>query len=195
MERERAQQQKAIASRDGAHAQEELNVYEASDFTQKTFDQMVNDWAFARNTGNNVTVINEIDQLDSKFQRQLRAHMDTYGDLGSFVMTTNYIESVDGGIRDRSDEIEMPHPGPDAHIKSKQKILRQEGVSMDKKDLKDLIETTDGSHRQIMRGLEDAVRTAKSMFEKAFLDHGQRLIRVAEAAIVMRVSATSVSCS
>ena len=35
----------------------------------------------------------------------------------------------------------------------------------------------------------------QSVSEKAFLDHCQRLIRVAEAAMVMRVSATSVSCS
>ena len=35
----------------------------------------------------------------------------------------------------------------------------------------------------------------QSVFEKAFLDYGQRLIKVAEAAMVMRVSATSVSCS
>ena len=33
---------------------------------------------------------------------------------------------------------------------------------------------------------------AKSVFEKG---HGQRLIRVADAAMVMRVSATPVSCS
>jgi len=36
---------------------------------------------------------------------------------------------------------------------------------------------------------------AKSLFEWALTDHGQRLIRAAEAAMVIRVSATSVSCS
>ena len=76
-------------------------------------------------------------------------------------MTTNNIQSVDRGIRDRSDEIEIPHPGSETWVKPAQRILKQEGCSMTSSDLKDLIETTDGSHRQIMRGLETAVKAAQ----------------------------------
>jgi hypothetical protein len=38
-------------------------------------------------------------------------------------------------------------------------------------------------------------RTSKSVFEKDGLGHDQRLMRVAAAAMVMRDSATAVSCS
>ena len=51
------------------------------------------------------------------------------------------------------------------------------------------------ANSRIYPPMQGETEESESVSEKAFLDHCQRLIRVAEAAMVMRVSATSVSCS
>ena len=50
-------------------------------------------------------------------------------------------------------------------------------------------------HAQSARFEAGAVYLPESMFEKGIFPHGHRRMRVAAAAMVMRVSATAVSCS
>mgnify|MGYP000211987355 CR=1 FL=1 len=137
----------------------EADFYRASDITGGTLDRISNVQVMQRLAGVTmpVTIVDEIDQVDEKLQYQLRWQLDMRSEQGCFVFTTNKLHRVDPGLVDRCDVIELPAANTDHWFERAKHILQQEGVKMSEAKLRALLSTCDGSIRDLMRSLEDAV--------------------------------------
>lgn len=108
-----------------------------------------------------VSVIDEVDKVPDNLQYAFRWDLDMHADQGCFIFTTNNLHKVDPGIVDRCDIIELPAANTEHWFDRARDILEQEGVSMSDAKLKALLETCDGSIRDLVRSLEDAVLKAQ----------------------------------
>ena len=134
------------------------DFYRAHDIAAHTFERIGNIQHMQRMAGVQMpmTIVDEIDQVDDKLQYQLRWKLDMHSDTGCFVFTTNKLHNVDDGLVDRCDVIELPAANTEHWFERARWILDQEGTRMSDKKLKDLLNTCDGSIRDLLRALEDA---------------------------------------
>lgn len=98
-------------------------------------------------------IIQEVDAYDAKTQLKLRALMDKMSQA-RFIFTTNRLENVDKGIRDRCDCFELEVPSPVDFVSRAQDICRAEGVALRDADLEALLASGTLTVRQYMRALE-----------------------------------------
>lgn len=131
----------------------------AHDIDQATFTRISNTQTVQRLAGVKmpITIIDEIDQVDSKLQYRLRWELDMHADRGCFVFTTNKLHNVDPGVVDRCDVVELPAANTDHWRERARWILEQEEVRVSDAKLSALLSTCDGSIRDLMRALEDLV--------------------------------------
>ena len=143
----------------------DADFYRASDIAVDTMDRIANVQGMQRLAGVKmpVTIIDEIDQVDEKLQYQLRWQLDMRSEQGCFIFTTNKLHRVDDGLVDRCDVIELPAANTEHWYERAQWILEQEGVSLPEAKLRALLSTCDGSIRDLMRSLEDAVLRSPKM--------------------------------
>lgn len=136
-----------------------VDFYRASDMEHHTFQRIANVQGIQRLAGVQmpVTIIDEIDQVEDKLQYKLRWELDLRSEYGCFIFTTNKLYRVDPGLVDRCDVIELPAANTSQWFERARWILDQEGVRMSDAQLQALLETCDGSIRDRMRALEDAV--------------------------------------
>jgi DNA polymerase III delta prime subunit len=104
-----------------------------------------------------VAIIDEIDHADRKIQYDLRWEIDERPEFGCFIFTTNRLDMVEPGLRDRCMKIEMPSANMDQWRGRARSILNQEGVTISDSKLDELLATNDGSVRDLLRLLEDVV--------------------------------------
>jgi len=135
------------------------DFYRASDITRDSFDRIANVQCTQRLAGVKmpITIVDELDQVDEKLQYQLRWQLDMRSEQGCFIFTTNKLHRVDAGLVDRCDVIELPAANTEHWFERAEWILQQEGVAMPEAKLRALLSTCDGSIRDLMRSLEDAV--------------------------------------
>lgn len=108
-------------------------------------------------------IVQEVDAYDSKVQLKLRALMDTMTN-SRFIFTTNHLENVDKGIRNRCDCFELDVPEPTTFVGRAHSICAAEGIPVDRATLLSLLTKSGSSVREYMRALEKlvvAVRTAQ----------------------------------
>jgi len=134
------------------------DFYRAHDIVADTFERIGNIQHMQRMAGVEMpmTIVDEIDHVNQRLQYQLRWQLDMHSDTGCFVFTTNKVHLVDPGLVDRCDVIELPAANTEHWLERARWILDQEGVRMSDKKLKALLNTCDGSIRDLMRALEDA---------------------------------------
>lgn len=101
-------------------------------------------------------IIQEVDGYDSKVQLKLRALMDAKAQP-RFIFTTNHIEGVDKGIRNRCDCFQLAVPDPTEFVRRAQVICTGEGVTVDKGTLLGLLTQSGSSVREYLRALEKVV--------------------------------------
>ena len=132
--------------------------YHASAIDEGTFEIFPREWTIQKLAGvhHPLTVIDEIDQLKQALQHRFGPLMDRT-DWGSFILTTNNLHNVDKGIADRCDVIELPAANQSAWFDRAKFILQTEGINLPDEHIKGLLSTTNGSIRDLMRCLEDAV--------------------------------------
>lgn len=136
-----------------------VDFYRASDMNHAAFDVISNTQSMQKMCGVQVpvTIIDEIDQVDDKLQYKLRWELDLRSGNGCFIFTTNNLHRVDPGLVDRCDVVELPAANSQHWFNRARWILNQEGVTMSDAKLRALLNTCDGSIRDLMRALEDAV--------------------------------------
>jgi DNA polymerase III delta prime subunit len=136
-----------------------IDFYRACDLTRETFTRISNVWTLQAQAGVEVpaTIIDEIDQVPNELQYMLRWELDSNAKRGCFIFTTNKLHNVDPGLVDRTDVVELPSANTDLWFSRARAILDAEGISMSDKQLNALLSTCDGSIRDLMRALEDAV--------------------------------------
>lgn len=132
--------------------------YRAYDIEVETFERIGNIQHIQRMAGVEMpmTIVDEIDQVNQRLQYQLRWQLDMHSDTGCFVFTTNKLFNVDPGLVDRCDVIELPAANTEHWLERARWILDQEGAQVSDEKLKALLNTCDGSIRDLMRALEDA---------------------------------------
>lgn len=135
------------------------DFYRAHDITAESFGRISNTQTVQRLAGviMPLSIIDEIDQVDSKLQYRLRWELDLRADRGCFLFTTNKLYHVDPGLIDRCDVIELPAANTDHWFERARWILEKEGVSVSDAKLSAVLSTCDGSIRDLMRALEDLV--------------------------------------
>jgi DNA polymerase III delta prime subunit len=104
-----------------------------------------------------VAIIDEIDHAPRAIQYDLRWEIDERPEFGCFIFTTNRLDIVEAGLRDRSMKIEMPSANMNQWRGRARWILDQEGVTISDTKLDELLATNDGSIRDLLRMLEDLV--------------------------------------
>ena len=139
-----------------------VSVYQAADMDEAKIDILQNELHANKWCGGekNYVVIEEVDQLSPRLQRKLRAILDT-NRAGHVIMTTNNVHAVDGPLLDRCDVIEMPAANMGQWIDRAREILTKEGVSITDEQLCGLLQTCNGSIRDLLRALEDYMLAAK----------------------------------
>lgn len=101
-------------------------------------------------------IIQEVDAYDSKVQLKLRALMDKMVQ-SRFIFTTNHLENVDKGIRNRCDCFELAAPDPASFVGRAQAICTAEGIAIDNVELRQLLTQSGSSVREYVRALEKVV--------------------------------------
>lgn len=136
-----------------------IDFYRASEMDQKAFGRISNTQGMQKMCGVQlpVTIVDEIDQVARNIQYQFRWEIDHHSHRGCFIFTTNNLHNVDAGLVDRCDTVEMPAANTSKWFDRARWILDQEGVTMSDSKLQALLDTCDGSIRDLMRALEDAV--------------------------------------
>jgi replication-associated recombination protein RarA len=135
-----------------------VEVFDGVDFTDETFDQILNRWQWQKinDVETPVVVIDEIDQMHAKELLRLRNFLSTHNS-GVIIATTNNLHSLDDPLKDRFDVVELPAVDPTAWVDRAEAILAAEGVPYTRKIAERIVGTTNGSIRDTMRAIEDYV--------------------------------------
>lgn len=136
-----------------------VDFYRASDVSRETFTRISNVRFLQQGCGVEmpVTIIDEVDKVPESIQYQLRWDLDIRSDHGCYIFTTNKLFNVDPGVVDRCDVVELPAANSSDWLERVRWILSQENVEVPEGKLLSLLDTCDGSIRDLMRLLEDIV--------------------------------------
>ena len=137
-------------------------VFQAADMDETHIEQLEKEWNYGRIYGMNppYAIIEEVDQLSPRHQRKLRATLDSRP-FGHVIMTTNNDHLVDGPLLDRCDVLEMPAANMKQWMFRAREVIESEGVDITDAQLRRLLNTCNGSIRDLMRALEDYVIARK----------------------------------
>lgn len=139
-----------------------IDVYTATELADSIKSHLLrisNGWCLQKMCGvsHPLAIVDELHLLvPIAHQYRLRAFMDE-ASHGSFIFTANQTASIDAGIINRCDVVDIKPLTQDCVLASCQKILVSEGVVLSDAVVADLLDTTDWSWREILRALEDAV--------------------------------------
>lgn len=128
---------------------------------ESNIERIERGWAIQRMSGvvHPVAIVDEVDQLTITQQYKLRAFMDRASrmNLGSFIFTTNHPHHVDKGLINRCDQIEVGPLSPETLESRCRFLLERESVELTDAQLLEILETTDGSWRDVKRTLEAVI--------------------------------------
>lgn len=135
-----------------------VDFVRACDVDDSRLKAIQNRWTFRQYNGDPmpVNIIDEIDQVPEKLQKKLRWLLDQQPARGCFVFTTNFYEKLDGGLRDRCHEEQLPRPDSEQWLSRARWILDQEDIEIEDEDLEELLASC-SSIREIMRALDGLV--------------------------------------
>ncbi|MBO9422368.1 AAA family ATPase [Labrenzia sp. R4_2] len=140
-----------------------VDFHRACNVTHETCDIIHRKWMIEKLCGVQlpVSVFDEADRINSDILYAFRWDIDMRSDLGCFIFTTNRIDRMDPGLVDRCDVVELPAANTGHWFNRARWILNQENKPLSDKKLRNLLATCDGSIRDLMRALEDAVSKAR----------------------------------
>lgn len=107
-----------------------------------------------------IAVINEVDQLNVDQQQKLRAFIDRCR-LGFLFMTTNNQSSIDQPLRDRCECIEVKSLSTSSVTQRASEIIKSELGFTNDEHVEQLMNSTNGSWRDVLLAVEDYVLSNK----------------------------------
>lgn len=114
--------------------------------------------AAINSAGMRVVVIDEIDNMDASVQRSLKGHLDQFSKVCLFILTTNNLSKVDGGVRSRCKKIHIGKASPAAWAPRMRKILKAENVPVpSNQHLLNIAAASKGDCRELLVDLEEFV--------------------------------------
>ena len=123
----------------------------------------VNHQMFA-NPDRALIVINEIDEMDLRnVQPKFREFMDAKRHLIRFVATTNHKSRIMGAMLSRFRVIDLTPPSNLDWINRAKEILEAEGLSPTHQDVAMMLQSFDGSARDLIDLIEETVMASKAV--------------------------------
>ena len=149
---------KVIAAETGKNGtfQYPVRVYNGATFDDQILRQIERDWDFLRNADAAYVVIDEVDRLSATQQARLRAFLDQARG-GNVIMTTNNLHNIDAPLADRCDVIEFPAIDAAQWRTRMEQWLREQGVIAAEEQIRGVIDTNNGSIRDLIQGVEDMI--------------------------------------
>ena len=142
--------------RDGGIFNYPTQIYNGAEFDETTLKKIERDWDFQRNAKAAYVILDEVDRLTAAQQVKLRAFLDRTS-IGNIIMTTNNLHNIDLPLTDRCDVIEFPHINAELWEEKIRKWLKQYEVQATYEQIKGIIETNNGTIRDLIRGVEDII--------------------------------------
>lgn len=131
-------------------------VYNGAEFDETTLKKIERDFDFQRNADAAYVIIDEVDRLTATQQVKLRAFLDNTK-IGNIIMTTNNIHNIDAPLADRCDRIEFPAIDAQQWRNKVEAWLRDEGVAATDEQIDAVIDTNNGTIRDLINGVTDIV--------------------------------------
>jgi len=115
------------------------------------------------NSDKALIVINEIDELDLRsVQPKFREFMDTKRHLIRFVATTNHKSRIMGAVLSRFRALDLDPPTSVDWVDRAKAILEAEGLTPTRADVVQMLQSFQGSARDLIDLLEETVITSKA---------------------------------
>jgi len=137
------------------------DTFNGADFTPDFLQKIQRGWNMSGQRFA-YAVIDEFDLVNRNAQARTRALMDTYLGRHGLVLTTNFLQHVDGAIQSRCELVEMPALSTLALLPLCQRILKNEGVVLSDDKVELLISSENGDLRRVLRQLESLVEGVKA---------------------------------
>ena len=131
-------------------------IYNGASFDETTLKKIERDFDFQRNSDAAYVIIDEVDRLAATQQVKLRAFIDSTK-IGNIIMTTNNFHNIDGPLANRCDVIEFPAIDARQWRSRVEDWLRREGVVASDAQIDAVIDTNDGTIRDLIDGATDIV--------------------------------------
>lgn len=129
------------------------SIYQGQDFDRQTVKKLNGDWNYQITHGSAYSIIEEVDFVDDKGRRELRAHIDSK-EFGTLICTTNSLSALEPAFTSRFVVVRVDPPvAQDWHNRAYQ-ILRaeQHGVSIEQ--VERLMANFTGHARDFIRHME-----------------------------------------
>jgi len=102
-------------------------------------------------------IMDECDGLSSEAQKSMKRFLDFVSDSTTFILCTNFVNKVDGGIRSRCRELRIGEPDPQRWAGRARQILAAYGYDVDQRRLAKGLANRPRDIREYLRFLEDCL--------------------------------------
>ena len=145
------------------HMQWELNAASlGKDYEAKIMSEV--NYQMFGNPDKAMIVINEIDEMDLRsVQSKFREFMDDKRNLIRFVVTTNHKSRIMGAVLSRFRVLDLDPPTNLDWVGRAKAILEAEGLSPTRADIVQMLQSFQGSARDLIDLLEETVVATKAM--------------------------------
>ena len=116
----------------------------------------------ANRSDKHYVIIDEAELLSKQYQRALRSLM-TARPYVLFILTTNYINEIDEGLRSRCEKVPLDPAPAERWMDRAKLILNQENIIIPDEKLLALLKAHEGDNRDILRALENTVLQYKGL--------------------------------
>jgi replication-associated recombination protein RarA len=123
--------------------------------TMKQLEKIVGTFAFFTKSRYHYVILDEVDNLTALTQRTLKSIMNVKNAV--FILTTNYVNRLDGGVFDRCHWIEMNGASDEELVLLALRIANDRNVLLDDNDIADVVQRSNGSMRRFLNSIEDLV--------------------------------------
>ena len=127
--------------------------------TMKQLEKIVGTFAFFTKSRYHYVILDEVDNLTALTQRTLKSIMNVKNAV--FILTTNYVNRLDGGVFDRCHWIEMNGASDEELVLLALRIANDRNVLLDDNDIADVVQRSNGSMRRFLNSIEDLVIEAE----------------------------------
>jgi DNA polymerase III delta prime subunit len=127
-----------------------------------------------------VVILDESDYMTPNAQAALRNLMETFSKTTRFILTCNYVEKIIDPIQSRCQVFAITPPSKSDVAKRTAKILTDEGVEFDLKDLATIVNSNYPDIRRILNTCQRQVIDNKLKLDKESLVQANYMLRILE---------------
>lgn len=135
-----------------------FNIAQGGDNGATVISNIMNQASLIPNDAYHYFVLDEIDNLRKEVMGSLKVAINTGGSNSVFVMTTNNLSAIEGGVLDRSILVEFNAAASDRWLPRARQILDEYEISdVTDQELIDIIDLCNGSARKILLSIRQVI--------------------------------------